>query len=499
LLFGFPAAVIDPRSTTAFALVIVSTVAALALREVLGYISPGIPPFATFFASILGTAILAGYAAGIATAALGLAAAWWAFAGSVPAAFTSTGLALYILTSLAIVWISGQYRTFLRKLQDKEAASKRQLALTAAENSALAQIASEAPLSDTLDKLARSVEAYSQGSMQASILLLDADGERLRHGAAPSLPSAYTQAIDGQPIGPAAGSCGTAAFRNQPVYVTDIDRDPLWASYRELALTHGLKACWSTPIPSKTNSVLGTFALYHHEPRPPTLYEKEIVGLLTRIAALAIEQDRELRQRQVLLHELAHRVKNTLAVVHSIASSTLRSHTDTHYYKTFEDRLIALSKAQDLLTQASWSTVDLHELITAVAIAPFATDPARFRFEGPRTRLPARLAAPFALSLHELCTNASKYGALTRDDGRILIEWGYAGGENAERKFYFRWAEIGGPAVQQPSRRGFGTRMITEAFSSEFGGTANIDYRPHGLVCEICLSAEKLSSADRRN
>ena len=96
--------------------------------------------------------------------------------------------------------------------------------------------------------------------MLTSILLLE--GSTLRHGAAPNLPPAYCSAIDGSEIGPREGSCGTAAFFGRPVYVTDIDTDPLWADYRELALAHGLRACWSTPIFNDQAAVIGTFAIY---------------------------------------------------------------------------------------------------------------------------------------------------------------------------------------------------------------------------------------------
>ena len=129
------------------------------------------------------------------------------------------------------------------------------------QNRVLKLIAEGKPLRETLDVLLHIVERQSPG-MLASILLLDADGIHVRHGAAPSLPEAYVKAIDGQPIGPVAGSCGTAAFRREPVIVEDIAADPLWVNYRILALEHGLRACWSTPIFDEHHRVLGTFALY---------------------------------------------------------------------------------------------------------------------------------------------------------------------------------------------------------------------------------------------
>jgi PAS domain S-box-containing protein len=126
----------------------------------------------------------------------------------------------------------------------------------------------------------------------ASILLLDEDGIHLRHGAAPSLPRAYSNAIDGAAIGPKAGSCGTAAYRGTPVIVSDISTDPLWEDFRDLAARHGLCACWSTPILSRTKSVLGTFALYYTYVCAPDPDDEAMINMLTRTAALAIEHDR---------------------------------------------------------------------------------------------------------------------------------------------------------------------------------------------------------------
>ncbi|MDB5319743.1 MAG: domain S-box protein [Phycisphaerales bacterium] len=148
------------------------------------------------------------------------------------------------------------------------------------------------PLGDVLTVLCRYIEKLAQGEMLASVLLLDADGVHVRHGAAPSLPESYVRAIDGLAIGPSAGSCGTAAYRREPVYVSDIASDPLWAPYAKLAMSHGLRACWSSPILSSTGVVLGTFATYYRQPRRPTPRDLRTVDIVTRTLAIAIEQSR---------------------------------------------------------------------------------------------------------------------------------------------------------------------------------------------------------------
>src|SRR5258705_6733485 len=142
-------------------------------------------------------------------------------------------------------------------------------------------------LAEILDSLCRLVEAQADDVL-ASILLLD--GDRLRHGGAPSLPKAYTDAVDGLAIGPSAGSCGTAAWRGEAVLVEDIASDPLWANYRDLALPHSLRACWSTPVFSSQGKVIATFAMYWREPRRLTQRDREIVDHVTHLAGVAIQQ-----------------------------------------------------------------------------------------------------------------------------------------------------------------------------------------------------------------
>jgi len=177
---------------------------------------------------------------------------------------------------------------------------RRAEALLAGEKRLLEMIAKGNSLALILDALCRLVEELSSGSL-SSILLLDPNGNRLWHGAAPSLPTGYTEAIDGGAIGPSAGSCGTAAHRKEPVIVSDIATDPLWADYRDLALAHGLRACWSTPILSLDRRVLGTFAIYSREPCSPTAQQFNIIEQITHLASIAIERKRAEEEHQAHL------------------------------------------------------------------------------------------------------------------------------------------------------------------------------------------------------
>lgn len=188
------------------------------------------------------------------------------------------------------------------------------------ENKVLEMIARNSSLSRILGYLCRRVESQAT-EMLCSFLILDEDGKHLRHGAAPSLPGEYVKAVNGVQIGPCVGSCGTAAYLKKPVIVSDIETDPLWADYKNTALKHGLKACWSTPIISADESVLGTFAMYYKQPRPPKPHEKRIVETATHLARIAIERvkSQELAKRfGEILEESLNEIYVIDAVTHKL-------------------------------------------------------------------------------------------------------------------------------------------------------------------------------------
>ncbi|MEI8039631.1 MAG: PAS domain S-box protein, partial [Verrucomicrobiota bacterium] len=176
---------------------------------------------------------------------------------------------------------------------------RRTLELLEWEKSALELIGSSASLREVLDGLMLGLERHVPGAF-CSVLLLDADGSHLRQGAAPSLPAAYTRRIDGLEIGPATGSCGAAAYSKQQVIVADIVSDPRWVGYRDLALEHGLRACWSTPIHGSEEKILGTFAIYFPEPRQPLAAELDLLARAERVTRIAIER----KQAEETVHKL---------------------------------------------------------------------------------------------------------------------------------------------------------------------------------------------------
>lgn len=155
------------------------------------------------------------------------------------------------------------------------------------DNLAPHELANGDSLAHVLSRHLLAVEDMADGII-TSILLLDPDRKKLWHGAAPNLPQSYCQAIDGMEIGPSAGSCGTAAHQGRAVFVTDIESDPLWADFRDLARPHGLRACWSTPIRDPAGAVIGTFAIYHRRVGGPTRDEIEAIAMITDHVAQAI-------------------------------------------------------------------------------------------------------------------------------------------------------------------------------------------------------------------
>ncbi|QKK25263.1 chemotaxis protein CheB [Rhizobium hidalgonense] len=196
------------------------------------------------------------------------------------------------------------------------------------------------------------------------------------------------------------------------------------------------------------------------------------------------DRKRAARHREILIAELNHRVKNTLAVIQSIASQTLsQASTVEEARNAFGSRLVNLAKAHDVLTRESWDGADLVNIVTDT-VNPHAGGENRFRIEGPHVRLGPSSALAMSMALHELCTNAAKYGALSSDAGQVAIIWRLVG-EGDDRRLNFTWSENGGPPVNIPTRKGFGSRLIERALAQELSGTVSVTYEPSGAICII--------------
>jgi two-component sensor histidine kinase len=193
-----------------------------------------------------------------------------------------------------------------------------------------------------------------------------------------------------------------------------------------------------------------------------------------------LEQSRMLR---LINDELQHRVKNTLAVISAIASQTLRGTNNDPALKKFQDRLAAFATAHDSLTVANWAAGDVRHIVQG-ALAPHRSIEGRFVISGAEIILGAKPAVSLALALHELATNAVKYGALSDDSGRVEILWEEKFDGDASR-FHFLWQEIDGPAVSPPVSQGFGSQLIKRVLTADFGSDVEVRYEPSGLICRL--------------
>jgi PAS domain S-box-containing protein len=195
----------------------------------------------------------------------------------------------------------------------------------------------------------------------------------------------------------------------------------------------------------------------------------------------------DITERKMLLEELHHRVKNTLAIVQALARQSFKSLPDANgALESFEHRLEALSSAHSILTHQSWEAASIRELVNS-SIAPYQTRASAFDATGPDFKVDSNTAVGLALTLNELATNAVKHGALTSPNGSVAISWQL---ENSHMELV--WRESGGPPVTPPTKRGFGTRMIERGLASKLRAAVKIEFEPDGLVCTLAAPVAQL-------
>lgn len=255
----------------------------------------------------------------------------------------------------------------------------------------------------------------------------------------------------------------------------------------------------AVPVTSVSGEVLGGLFFAHDEPAKFTADTENLVSAIAAQTAVAMDNARlhkaaqlEIEQRrraeeakELLLHELKHRVKNTLATIQAVAMQTFREAPRTEL-NAFVSRVLALSEAHDLLTQGDWEMVDVEHIVRR-AVNPFAAGGGeRFDISGSKIMIPSEKALQLAMVLHELATNAVKYGSLSNTTGAVEISWYYANDEPAG-SLEMHWIERGGPNVTPPTRKGFGSRMIERALRGNDDG-AEFDFAPTGLRFRLRLA-----------
>jgi two-component sensor histidine kinase len=262
-------------------------------------------------------------------------------------------------------------------------------------------------------------------------------------------------------------------------------------AYHAFLKEHGVKAFVNVVILSGTGRApFGVLQVDSRSPREFDVSDVEFLRTYANLIGAAVGRLRvveELRtalgDKELLINELNHRVKNTLATVQSIALQSLRNVATLDQAKAaIEGRLLALARAHDLLTRENWEPANLHDIV-AQAIGAFrALGENRINVNGPDVAVPPRTALVLAMMLQELATNAVKYGALSNDAGEVRLGWELSGPGGAHR-LVLRWEESGGPPVAAPTRRGFGTRLIERGLADQPGGDVRIEFAPGGVVC----------------
>jgi PAS domain S-box-containing protein len=494
----------------------------------------------------------------------------------------------------------------------------------AAQKQALELAVSGATIGAVLSPVAEETRSQVSGDARVALYIADPDAARLRFGASAGMSEHYTSAVDGFEIRPTNPACGRVAFTGERIIVEDVMSDPLWEPYRALAQQHNIRACWSFPIRSIADKILGTIAVYYDIPHQPRQEDIDAVELLAQTAALIIERhkaaeeraaaherlrrsesrlrlalagaragawewdggtgdivwspevfaitglaseggvhdlesyltmieeedrdtavsdlkatlgkggpfttefrirraggvvmwlsisgvvehaqtgkplraygilqditERKAHEEQVhlLMREVNHRAKNMLSVVDAIARQTAAKNPED-FIGRFSERIHALSANQDLLVRNEWNGVEIEELVRAQLSHFAALIGSRIAAQGPKMRLTAASAQAVGLALHELATNAGKYGALSTNMGRVNISWG-TDGDNLTMS----WIERDGPPVSVPKRRGFGTIVIEAMAGHSMDGAVDLDYAPSGVTWRLtCPAGSALES-----
>jgi two-component sensor histidine kinase len=235
----------------------------------------------------------------------------------------------------------------------------------------------------------------------------------------------------------------------------------------------------STPLIASTGNLLGMISTHFVTPHRPGERELHLIDLLARQTAGYLESKRADEVQATLAHEVQHRSNNLLAVIQAIATRSLSgTYTLAEAKAAFEARLLALARANAELTKSNWSGVNLSDIVR-LELQPYAE---RTIVDGIDVILSPQYAQSFTLTMHELATNAAKYGALSNGSGKVSVSWR----QSKNRKLEFKWQERGGPPVIAPIRRGFGTLLVTTTFPD-----ARIDYAVQGLSCEINIPIDQ--------
>ncbi|MCG7394414.1 GAF domain-containing protein [Microvirga sp. ACRRW] len=305
--------------------------------------------------------------------------------------------------------------------------------------------------------------------------------------------------------------CKAVFEQGRAIRFNDIAEDPEFGAFSDDAHSHDrarARSVMAIPVSSRNGQIQGLLLFAHERAGAFTERAERLVTGLAAQAAVAIENGRlyseaqhEIEERKqaqsqqsFLIRELHHRVKNTLATVQAVVGATARSTSSIdEFYKAFVGRIVSLANTHSLLTEAVWQTAPLREILEKELKPYNDVRGERITLEGPAVELPSEIAVPIGMAVHELTTNAAKYGALSVRNGRVSVIWSVHG-EGDGKRLIMTWEELGGPIVSQPERQGFGSRLLHRVLTTQLNAKVEVNYDPEGL--HVAIDAPLKSTAN---
>lgn len=385
---------------------------------------------------------------------------------------------------------------FLRDISDRRQAEA-QIERQALESRLMFELSSMAAESDSFDDAIRKAleaicaitgwpvgHAFVVPTGYQNVLRSTAIWVEAEEGMATSL----REATEMHTFGPGVGLPGRILVSGEPQWITDTASEENFPRKNR-----GFRGAFGFPL-KQDGRVIAILEFFSASPAPPETTLMLTVRALGEQVGRVFERKRTQDQQGLLLHELNHRVKNILSVVQAIAQQTFRRATTLEdAVEMFRGRLMAVAHAQDVLVSQNVAGATLGEIIQGALIGSgVALD--RVLTAGPEIRVSSRNAVIISLAVHELCTNAFKYGALSNDEGTVFVEWGL---DLTAHKFQFEWREVGGPTVTPPARKGFGSSLLERGLAGELGGEITLDYAPAGLACRFTGSLPETVSPQK--
>jgi two-component sensor histidine kinase len=286
-------------------------------------------------------------------------------------------------------------------------------------------------------------------------------------------------------------TCAVALQQRSRVIVRDLRADPQFTEIAAALRSYGVVAAVSTPLLDSVGNVMAMFSLYWQEEHEPTERELRILDLCADLAGRHVERSKAEARQRLLMHELAHRGRNLVSVIQAVAIRTLSGErTLTEARDAFVGRLQALANTYNTLTDETPEIAQLDKIVSA-ELKSFSE---RARIRGPYVVVSAKVAQTLSLVVHELATNAAKYGALSVQSGRLDVAWEIAT-QNDREVFLFKWSETGGPVVKPPARKGFGSVIMTSVVGSELACAPTMEYHQDGFQYQLECSLGALKAS----